>query len=804
MPLHPSLSIILIVHNQQEALEETLTRIYEQISIPFELVIIDDASTDESPSIITSIIEFQQHENTFYFEYDKPAGRGIRLNEALSQVSGSILWNPDVVPELKQGALERTVKRLHSGGQPFALMGDVTLPESEQEWIDYIMEGRWPSNDCFLWNFDVINPAQHYFQPRLNRFQGFELGMRAGQNTGYMEADYLYVDGTTRPYIMPDFSNRCELMFSYVQMAQTDENLKAFSNILSRSRKQVELADAPADSKALYNKAKRLFDLGDTISAFEAINLSLKKNPGDDPALELKVEILEKLRRYVEASELKHRIKTGRTKTEFNLEPESSEESVEEKQHEMTDDSKDANFTEKNDLNEQIQKDIESIKDRDPQLNTEDTDGPLISMVVPTALDGKPFLEQCLVSIGEECNPDYTELIIIDNASLDDTHDYLSQIKEENFFNCQVITNKNNKGFAASVNQGLEQARGEFICILHNDVVLKDRVVDRMAALLQQHENFGIIGPKTDNTFLPDQKIDKNINPDEELVETSYLDSFCMMVRASAGLRMDENFSPAYLEDIDFCMQASDEGYKVGVAVQTETRHLQGTTTGQTGLMADGEHYWNSARYFNEKWHIDAPWPDDEFDDPVLIMAATAEIINPYYPEPHLLNKLRKLYNDKIENRILKSEFDPQVLYGLIQIMMVMEERHTLRQLEDQLDGSRPPDYLIMRLIDFYFERNIYSRCRHYLEMLPEGSHRLDSWLYTLKIEMGERNLERATNLLSELMEEYPAHVELLHAASELHGIHGNEKEAEKFSNLAKQAAPFLYETDEEKSKNLS
>ena len=47
-----------------------------------------------------------------------------------------------------------------------------------------------------------------------------------------------------------------------------------------------------------------------------------------------------------------------------------------------------------------------------------------------------------------------------------------------------VVTNATNVGFPAAINQGLRLARGEYLVMLNNDVVVTDGWLDQLIALV--------------------------------------------------------------------------------------------------------------------------------------------------------------------------------------------------------------------------------------------------------------------------------------------------------------------------------
>ena len=66
------------------------------------------------------------------------------------------------------------------------------------------------------------------------------------------------------------------------------------------------------------------------------------------------------------------------------------------------------------------------------------------------------------------------ELIVIDNGSTDGTGEYLAGVQDASPVPVTVIANATNRGFPAAINQGLQYARGEYLVLLNNDVVVTD------------------------------------------------------------------------------------------------------------------------------------------------------------------------------------------------------------------------------------------------------------------------------------------------------------------------------------------
>lgn len=177
----------------------------------------------------------------------------------------------------------------------------------------------------------------------------------------------------------------------------------------------------------------------------------------------------------------------------------------------------------------------------------------------------KPYIN----SLFEHTNKDLFDLIIIDNASTDGTVEYLKQLKKEND-NITVICNSENKGYSKGNNQGLKIANGECIGLLNNDILLSPNWYKPLFEKLQNKET-GIVSPSVlqsvivkENHFLKtaQKAILKSENDYQETVKCDFSCVIFKQELVNMIGYLDENFSPAYFEDDDFCVRAILAGYK--------------------------------------------------------------------------------------------------------------------------------------------------------------------------------------------------------------------------------------------------
>jgi glycosyltransferase involved in cell wall biosynthesis len=105
----------------------------------------------------------------------------------------------------------------------------------------------------------------------------------------------------------------------------------------------------------------------------------------------------------------------------------------------------------------------------------------LTSIIIP-CWNQLEFTRQCIVALKNHTRPPW-ELIVIDNGSTDGTGAYLIGAQDAAAVPVTVIANTTNRGFPAAINQGLQQARGEYLVLLNNDVVVTDAWLDQLTAL---------------------------------------------------------------------------------------------------------------------------------------------------------------------------------------------------------------------------------------------------------------------------------------------------------------------------------
>ncbi len=106
----------------------------------------------------------------------------------------------------------------------------------------------------------------------------------------------------------------------------------------------------------------------------------------------------------------------------------------------------------------------------------------LTSIIVPV-WNQIEFTQQCIAALKSHTRPAW-ELIVVDNGSTDGTGAYLAGVRDMSTVPVTLVSNATNVGFPAAINQGLRLARGEYLVMLNNDVVVTDGWLDQLIALV--------------------------------------------------------------------------------------------------------------------------------------------------------------------------------------------------------------------------------------------------------------------------------------------------------------------------------
>lgn len=113
---------------------------------------------------------------------------------------------------------------------------------------------------------------------------------------------------------------------------------------------------------------------------------------------------------------------------------------------------------------------------------------PKVTVCLPTYNRAR-HLANCLLGILAQTLRDF-EVIVSDNCSTDVTRDVVQSFSDPRI---RYVRNDSNIGVFRNMNQCLELARGDHVCILHDDDVYAPRFLERESVMLDRYPNAGFV-----------------------------------------------------------------------------------------------------------------------------------------------------------------------------------------------------------------------------------------------------------------------------------------------------------------------
>jgi len=125
--------------------------------------------------------------------------------------------------------------------------------------------------------------------------------------------------------------------------------------------------------------------------------------------------------------------------------------------------------------------------------------------IVIVSYNAVDFLRLCLRSVEVACKHIEAEIFVVDNNSTDCS----TEMVEQDFSFCKVISNKNNPGFAVANNQAIEQSSGRFVLLLNPDTIVAEDTLVKVISFMRKTTNAGGMGIRMldgSGCYLPESK----------------------------------------------------------------------------------------------------------------------------------------------------------------------------------------------------------------------------------------------------------------------------------------------------------
>jgi glycosyltransferase involved in cell wall biosynthesis len=253
-----------------------------------------------------------------------------------------------------------------------------------------------------------------------------------------------------------------------------------------------------------------------------------------------------------------------------------------------------------------------------PFLGTE-----LVSIII-LCCNQVEFTRLCLESVFQTTRTPY-ELILIDNGSTDETPEYFQSIRTRSEpERIQIIRNQTNRGYPGGVNQGLAEAKGEFLVLLNNDTIVTSGWVERLVEWsLIDFPQIGLVGAVSNYTR-PPQLVEPGYQHLKDVegfarkrkqefagkaIETQRLTGFCLLLRRDVldrlGSGLDERFGLGFFDDDDLSLRVRQAGYRLLVGLDVYIHHFGSRTFQGLGVDTD-QLLKNNLDQFRDKWGEEA------------------------------------------------------------------------------------------------------------------------------------------------------------------------------------------------------
>jgi hypothetical protein len=122
--------------------------------------------------------------------------------------------------------------------------------------------------------------------------------------------------------------------------------------------------------------------------------------------------------------------------------------------------------------------------------------------IVTVNWNGWAHTRKCLESI-RACHVENAEIIVIDNASADETRTALPALFPE----VELVRNDENVGHVRGVNQGLRRACGEWVLVLDNDTELEPNTIASLFEFVEKHPEADLVSPRI---LAPDGSVEES------------------------------------------------------------------------------------------------------------------------------------------------------------------------------------------------------------------------------------------------------------------------------------------------------
>jgi GT2 family glycosyltransferase len=242
---------------------------------------------------------------------------------------------------------------------------------------------------------------------------------------------------------------------------------------------------------------------------------------------------------------------------------------------------------------------------------------PLVSILM-VSHNNPAVTRLCLDSVATWTEYPRYEVVVVDNGSGADTVRLLAEAASQ-WPQLTLVTNPDNRGFAAACNQAAAAARGDVLCFLNNDTVVTPGWLSVLVSALEQDPELGLVGPVS-NAVANEARVaadyaslgdmldwaEKQVwTHDGRWFRIPMLALFCTAMRRQVWQQvggLDEAFGLGMFEDDDYSRRLRQAGYHLACRRDSFVHHWQQASFQLLDPDRYLELYDTNRAYFKKKW----------------------------------------------------------------------------------------------------------------------------------------------------------------------------------------------------------
>ncbi|MFA6572281.1 MAG: glycosyltransferase, partial [Bacteroidota bacterium] len=607
-------SVLILTRNNEKHLAQAIESALEQeVNFDCEIVIGDDCSTDNTRKIIQEYLS-KYHNVIRPFLREDEIGINQNLLQTLNDCKGeyiAILEGDDYWTSFEK--LQKQVDFLDSNKYCAVCFHNVEINYDDSNKLSHTFYQKVPEKgnsrykplplsdieallkDNFIQTSSIMfrkkmneNFPDWYFQ---NKFPFWSLNILNAQNGSIGYIDEILSVCRIQPNVnssellsdkikfLSSINLHFNLKYNYIIKPQIEKHTFNLiqklinesvdlicSNMYEDALQKLSEATTLSDTSGYftpglyYTQAVCLMQTDSNASALNALEKELEINPGHNKSLELKTHILNLIN------------------------PEIKNEPIQ------------TDVSQLNEITYETEQDSYEMNLFDSVVPYSQNEEITFSIIIPVFNNIKYTL-QCLEGIQQTASDNTFEIIIIDNASNDDTASILADLD----YKINLIKNQVNENYAKANNQGAAIAKGKYLVFLNNDTNPFPGWLDAIKTEFENHSDTAIQGAKLlyENGSIqhagmifgarpnhPEEPYHAYLNSDSSMPfvnkrrQVQFVTGACLAIRKNIFEEVggfDEDYIFGY-EDSDICMKVNSAGLKVIYNPEIVLTHYESNT----------------------------------------------------------------------------------------------------------------------------------------------------------------------------------------------------------------------------------